>query len=91
MLHLKDDMDVSSLTFLGTIAHILGPILVIAIVYWNWYIYYRYAGGKSEEFMGEMDILKDPKVCGLTIWLVIDIFGWDTRKDDDNWRIFLME
>ena len=26
MLHLKDDMDVSSLTFLGTIAHILGPI-----------------------------------------------------------------
>ena len=38
--------------------------------------------------MGEMDILKDPKVCGLTIWLVIDIFGWGTRKDDDNWRIF---
>ena len=29
MLHLKDDMDVSSLTFLGTIAHILGPIYLI--------------------------------------------------------------
>ena len=29
MLHLKDDMDVSSLTFLGTIAHILGPIYLV--------------------------------------------------------------
>ena len=41
--------------------------------------------------MGEMDILKDPKVCGLTIWLLIDIFEWGTKKDDDNWRVFLME